>query len=130
MFLVCVLAGVADGVSVMIADLPLALLRPTTCIRSTLVHTKALHLLTPRVIYLPHHCMAFIPPPPPPFVALLTICSLVHLLLPPICMLQGALFSFQQAVLGSWHPPLLPCHAQFSNGDSGDGPHVPDGLQL
>lgn len=62
----------------MIADLPLALLRPTTCIRSTLVHTKALHLLTPRVIYLPHHCMAFIPPPPPlllhclPFVLLST----------------------------------------------------------
>lgn len=51
----------------MMADLPLALLRPTTCIRSTLVHTEALHLLSPnpRVIYLPHHCIFS------PFVALL-----------------------------------------------------------
>ena len=103
----------------MIADFPLALLSPTACIRSPLLCTKALHLpfLAPRVIHLPHHCMVFLSSPLPfCCTARLSICSLgcLILLLLPICTLQGALFSFQQAVLGSQHTPLLSWEAQLS----------------
>lgn len=67
-------------------------------------------------------------PSPPPFccTAGLSICSLVRLILPlllPICALQGTLFSFQQAVLGSQPTLLLPWEAQLSlMGDNGYSP--------